>query len=168
MVKYMFDKEKGEDMSEKMEPILIEKAVGFFLENGMMGGIVQGHDVIKDCRVGSNLRVDFVAGDTCIETKVFTMKGRCTGMGMKSVLHSLALNKGNLKALQERYGRVILLAVCQEDMCRQMDVPSLYKGLREIIGEGIGHGIEIWISEIRTEPDGITLLSCKNAVAIND
>lgn len=165
MDRYLYNGESGEDISKRKGKAAIEKAVGFFLENNMMEKMAKGDCVAKNCRVSEGLRVDFASGDTCIEVKVLGTCGESTGgeenASAKAAQHfvaSLGRNKGNFDALQEHFNRTILLVVCQEGTCHQ-EMESLGGELKRMFKENMEHGMEIWISEVRLEEDGITLLS---------
>lgn len=159
LVKYMF--KKGEGNSEKINPMLIEKAVGFFLEKQMMGDIVQGCEIIKGYPISRDLRTDFVAGNTCIETRVLMRKQ--AGSDVRKLLHLLVSNKRNYNVLQEHYKRVVLLVVCEEGICDgQMGESSIYKKVGKIFEGELNQGIEVWISVVKYEEDGISLISCQN------
>lgn len=157
MVKYVY--EKGEGNSEKINPILIEKAIGFFLENQMMGDIVPSGEIQKEYLIPHNLRTDFVVGDTCIETKVLMRNGKQAGASLGNLLHLLASNKKNYNILQEHYKRVVLLVICEEDMYEQIKASSFSEGWRRNLDKELNQGVEVWISEIRIEADGIVLKS---------
>lgn len=157
MVKYVY--EKGEGNSEKINPILIEKAVGFFLENHMMGDIVPSGEIQKEYPITHNLRTDFVAGDTCIETKILMRNEKQTGVGLGNLLHLLASKKRNYNVLREHHKRVVLLVICEEDMYEQIKASSFSEGWRRSLDKELNQGVEVWISEIRIEADGIVLKS---------
>lgn len=160
-MKYMF--ENGE--AEKVNPILIDKAIGFFLENRMMGDILQGCKVQRECAAAPAIRADYVAEDTCIETKTFMKNSRPLEADLNSLLYPLDSNKRILNVLLEHYKRVILLVVCEEGVDDgSMEGFSLRKVLRDIFEEELNHGIEVWVSEVRIETDGIALLSCQKVV----
>lgn len=147
---------------------MIEKAVGYFLENNMMEKMVKADGLERDCRVLKGLRVDFTSGDTCIEVKVLGACGETFGeeenasakVAVRSSA-SLERNKGNLDVIQEHFNRTILLLVCQEGTCHQ-EMALLGKELKRIFKENLEHGMEIWISDVRLEEEGITLLSYQN------
>lgn len=161
MVKYVY--EKGEGNSEKINPFLIEKVIGFFLENQMMGDIVPSGEIQKEYPITHNLRTDFVVGDTCIETKVLMRKQ--AGMDVGNLLHLLVSNKRYYTVLQEHYKRVVLLVVCEEDVCEgQMGESSIYKEVGKNLEEELDQGVEVWISGIRIEKDGIVLVSYQKIV----
>lgn len=163
LVKYMFG--KGEGNAEKINPMLIEKAVGFFLENQMMGDIVPSAEIQKEYPITHDSRTDFVAGDTCIEIKI--LNGKQVGMNLRNLLHLLVSNKRNYNILQEHYRCVVLLVVCEEDVCDgQMGESSIYKEVGKIFEGELEHGVEVWISVIKYEEDGISLLSCQNIINI--
>lgn len=162
LVKYTF--EKGEGNSVKMTPILIEKAVKFFLEKQMMGDIIQRCEIKKE-PISHDLRTDFVAGNTCIETRVLMRKQE--GVDVRNLLHLLVSNKRNYNVLQEHYKRVILLVVCEEGVYEgQMGESSIYKEVGKIFEGELNHGVEVWISVIKYEADGISLISCQNLTNI--
>lgn len=159
-MKYVF--ENGEGNSEKMTPMLIEKAVGFFLENQMMGDIAHGGEFIK-APISHDLRTDFVVGDTCIEMKVLMSKQ--AEMNLGNLLHLLVPNKRYYTALKEHYKRVVLLVVCEEGACEgQMGESSIYKEVGKDLEEELEQGVEVWISGIRIEKDGIVLVSYQKIV----
>lgn len=168
MARYLYDRERGEGTSKKMGAIMIEKAVGYFLENNMMEKMVKADGLERDCRVLKGLRVDFTSGDTCIEVKVLGACGETFGeeenasakVAVRSSA-SLERNKGNLDVIQEHFNRTILLLVCQEGTCHQ-EMALLGKELKRIFKENLEHGMEIWISDVRLEEEGITLLSYQN------
>ena len=153
VMKYIF--ENGEENSEKITPMLIEKAVGFFLENQMMVDIVPSGEIQKEYPVAHNYRADFVAGDTCIESKVLMRNGKLSGMNLGNLLHLMVSNKRNYSVLREHYKRVVLLVICEEDIYEQI----WSKGLGKDLEEELDHGVEVWISGIRIEKDGIVLVS---------
>lgn len=155
LVKYMFG--KGEGNAEKINPMLIEKAVGFFLENQMMGDIVPSGEIQKEYPITHDSRTDFVAGDTCIEIKI--LNGKQVGMNLRNLLHLLVSNKRNYNILQEHYRRVVLLVICEEDMYEQIKTSSFSEGWRRNLDKELNQGVEMWISEIRIEADGIVLKS---------
>lgn len=155
LVKYIF--ENGEGNAERISPMLIEKAVGFFLENHMMCNIVPSGEIQKEYPIAHDLRTDFVVGDTCIETKVLMRKQ--AGMDVGNLLHLLVPNKRYYNVLQEHYKRVVLLIICEEDMHEQIEASSWSKGLGKDLEEELDQGVEVWISEIRIETDGIVLMS---------
>lgn len=160
VLKYMFN--NGEGNAERISPILIEKAVGFFLENQMMGDIVQGCEIKKET-ISHDLRTDFVTGDTCIEMKVLMRKQ--AGMNLGNLLHLMVSNKRNYSVLQEHYKRVVLLVVCEEGACEgQMGESSIYKEEGKNLEEKLDQGVEVWISSIRIEKDGIVLVSYQKIV----
>ncbi|MCM1219777.1 MAG: hypothetical protein NC548_35290 [Lachnospiraceae bacterium] len=162
-MKYMFENGEG----EKVNPILIDKAIGFFLENQMMGDILRGK-IQKGYVAAPNVRADYVAGNICIETKIFMKDSRPMEANLKSLLYSLDSNKRTLDALLKHYKRVVLLIVCEEGVDDgSMEGFSLRKVLRNIFEEELDHGIEVWISEVRIETDGIALLSCQKVVPLN-
>lgn len=168
MARYLYDRELGEGISKKMGAIMIEKAVGYFLENNMMEKMVKVDCLEKDCRVLKGLRVDFASGDTCIEVKALEACGETLGEEENASAKaaacsaaSLERNKGNLDAIQEHFNRTMLLIVCQEGTCHQ-EMALLGKKLKQIFKENMKHGMEIWISDVRMEEEGITLLSYQN------
>lgn len=159
-MKYMF--ENGEGNAERISPILIEKAIGFFLENQMIVDIVPGCENKKE-PISHDLRTDFVVGDTCIEMKVLMSKQ--AGADVGNLLHLLVPNKEYYAALKEHYKRVVLLVVCEEGACEgQMGESSIYKGVGKNLDEELDQGVEVWISGIRIEKDGIVLVSCQKIV----
>lgn len=163
-MKYMFENEEGN--SEKGNPILFDKAIGFFLENQMMGDILQG-GIQKGYAVAPNVRADYVAGDVCVETKIFMDNNRPMEARLESLLHSIDSNKRTLDALLKHYKRVVLLVVYEEGMADgSMEGSSLCKGLGKIF-KGEMDGIEVWVSKVRIEMDGIALLSVQKVVPLD-
>ena len=169
MAKYLCDRGVGEGRPKKTGAFMMEKAVGFFLENHMLGEMVKADGLIKNCPVLKRVRADYVAGDTCIEVKVLErckkMIGEDRSAPAQSVLRSIASferGRGNLEALQEHFERVILLIVCEEGALERTGMVSLGEELKRGFKESMDNGLEIWISEVKLEEDGITLLSYQN------
>lgn len=142
-----------------IQPVLLEQAIGSFMENHQMEGIT------GDCRCANRLTdtrdtgFDFETGNVCIEIKVFMPvtvgTGSCTWKSFHEAVKQITRHCNN-PAVKEKGKRILLLTVCQDgtDQMQPMEDGSIKDELKK----AVGMGVEFWIAETKTEEDGISLL----------
>ena len=165
MLKYKIDGKLMEGTPVRVWPRLLEQAVGFFLENHLMEKMVHGDDITTNDIVCKKLRVDFLAKETCIETKVplstWLPKGEA-GYTRPSDLATLIRFRDRCIALQKHFRRVILLIILPDGGIEQTERESLFARLREAYQEEICRGLEIWSASLELQDDGIALVDYHN------
>lgn len=142
-----------------IQPVLLEQAIGFFMENNQMEGMA------GDCRCAGRLTdtrdtgFDFETENVCIEIKVLMPvtvgTGSCTWKSFHEAVKQITGHCNN-PSVKEKGKRILLLTVCQ-DGTGQMQ-PMEDGSIKDELKKAMGMGIEFWIAETKTEEDGISLL----------
>jgi len=163
VVAFSFDKA---DKKEKdwicTQPILLEKAIGFFIENHQM------ESISRACKCASRLAdtrdsgFDIETEDVEIEIKVplFVPKNGTMWKGFSQAVKQM-ISYCNSSCAKDKGKRVVLLIICQQGTghIQSMTNRSLKE---ELLKKAVDMGIEFWMAETKTEEDGISLISYQN------
>ena len=140
-------------------PVLLEQAIGFFIENHQM------ESMTGDCRCANRLTntrdigFDFETENVCIEIKVLIPitvgTGSCTWKSFHEAVKQM-IGHCNNPAVKEKGKRILLLAVCQDGTGQ---IQSMEDGsIKDELKKAVSMGVEFWMAETKTKEDGISLL----------
>lgn len=144
-----------------VNPMLMEQAVGFFLEHHQMEKMVTGYKtVIRETFA------DFVVDDICIIELRLPRTAVKKDAGSYVVATSLFQSAGNLKKSLDRIiqhseiKRVILLILLPYKGDSLLKT-AMREEIRQVLEEASAKGltVEFWTAEMQFEADGISLLS---------
>ena len=129
-----------------IQPVLLEQAIGSFMENHQMEGIT------GDCRCANRLTdtrdtgFDFETENVCIEIKVFMPvtvgTGSCTWKSFHEAVKQITRHCNN-PAVKEKGKRILLLTVCQDgtDQMQSMEDGSIIDELKKLWAWGLNSGL---------------------------
>lgn len=165
-VAFSFDKA---DKKEKdwicTQPALLEQAIRFFIESHQM------ESMSKACRCAGRLTdarnsgVDIETEDEKIEIKVPLIVSRakgsdnCIRTGFRQAAKQI-VGYYNSSYAKEKGKRIVLLMVCQYGTGHIQAM--LDRKTKEELKKAVSMGIEFWIAETKTAPDGVSLISYQN------
>lgn len=146
-----------------INPMLIEQAVGFFLENHQMQRMVGHCNYVNKVSVATagKGRPGFQVGNAWVEVR--NLGRRSSGLAQESLVLSIKQVEKycqKLSAMQEATERMILLLICQDGT--QDKMLSFIEKASDEIKNAVGTGVEIWIAEMQIDADGISLLTYQN------
>ncbi len=146
-----------------INPLLFEHAVCYFLENHYMADMIGGHGNVSRLSGVRGSGFDLGTENAGIEIKVpFVIPDRTGSCPWKSFLSSVNQITGycNNPSVKEKGKRILLLTVCQHGTAQ---IQFMTDGsVKEELKRAVSMGVEFWIAEIKTEPDGISLMSHQN------
>lgn len=161
-----YDNKDGKREWICIHPILLEQAVGFFLENHHMENMVGNCEHVNKMSTATAgmCRPDFQADDTWIEVRILEKNTRNPdGFNQGSLASSIRQVEKycqQLSDMKETVERMILLLICQAGTEEEH---VLFKGkINEEIKKAVENGMEIWNAEMQFDADGIELLSYQN------
>ena len=149
-----------------INPVIIEDALEYFLSNHYMEEMVSG---CMRGRAGGRGRTgpDFISGDAWIETNVPDAILNAAGDGWiqaRSLIvaaEKAARFKKMISGMESENKRFILLTAFQHGLNDRME-GFLCRELSRLFGADLQENTEFWATDLRLEPDGITLLSYQN------
>lgn len=142
-----------------VQPVLMEKAVAYFLESGWMGDITGEHSHVARLPEGGKCKVDFGTGSVCIEVKIsMPLSGRTGSCEEKSIISAADYLLKHSREMQESGKRMVCLFVTQHGVGQQpLSVPG--RKTKDRLKKAAESGVEFWVAETGMEADGISLLS---------
>lgn len=142
-----------------IQPVFLEQAIEFFMENYQM------ESMTGDCKCAERLPdtkdsgFDFETKNTLVEIKVLIPvtdgTHTCIWKGFHQAVKQM-IGFSNNFAGRDKAKRIILLTICQDGT---EQIKFMADGNIEELGKAVKAGIEFWIAETKTNPDGIELLS---------
>ncbi len=152
--------------------ILSNRLVEYFLETHQMDEMISEYtDIKREVELGIS-KLDFLVGDTYLEVKT-----PLTSLNVKYGDHiktkkvtPFSSTDRFVKHINELAGslaeneRAIMLTVHQYKVTeRKPHLKSThYEEVKAAITDAIDKGLETWMVDMRFEPDGVSLISCKN------
>ena len=144
-------------------PVLLEQAIGFFIENHQM------ESMSGTCRCASRLAdardsgFDFETEDAEIEIKVLLIvpntkePSNCIWPGFRQAVKQM-IGYCDSSYAKQKGKRIELLTICQHGTSH---IQAMTNGSikEELLKKAVSMGIEFWIAETKINPDGIELLS---------
>lgn len=165
VVAVLFDdlRREGKDWIS-VNPMLMEQAVGFFLEHHQMERMVNNYEAVMRGRIA-----DYVIDDVCIIELRLPWASVKKDTGSYVVTASLPQSAEHLKKsldriiLHSEIKRVILLILLPYKGDSLIKT-AMREEIRQVLEEASAKGltVEFWTAEIQFEADGISLLSYEN------
>lgn len=142
-----------------VQPVLMEKAAVYFLENGWMGDITGEHSHAARLPEGGKCRVDFNTGSVCIEVKIsMPVSGSAASRTEDGISSAADYLLKHSREMQESGKRMVCLLVMQHGLHQQLlSVPG--RKTKDRLKKAAESGVEFWVAETGMEADGISLLS---------
>lgn len=148
-----------------LRPMVYEEAFGFFLEQYMRGKLIREYNVIRKCSGQGQIRCDYIVGDgdAAIEIKpivpvISAHKGNIqTKLPARSADY-FGTCFDHLTAVKDIAKRKILVIICPYGIKEEI---LDYCG-EEILKSAKENGVEIWLTEMLVDADGIELASYQN------
>lgn len=142
-----------------VQPVLMEKAVAYFLESGWMGDITGEHSHVARLPEKGKCKVDFDTGSVCIEVKIsMPLSGRTGSCEEKSIISAADYLLKHSREMQESGKRMVCLLVMQHGL-HQQPLSVSGRKTKDRLKKAAESGVEFWVAEIGMEADGIRLLS---------
>ena len=152
--------------------ILSNKLVAFFLETHQLDNMVSNYDSIKrEVNLGIS-KLDFLVGNTYLEVKTpLTTLNVKYGNNIKtkdvtpfSSTDRFTKHINELAGSLDKNERAIMLTVHQYEITERKEhlKSTNYELVKSTIDRAVEKGLETWMIDMKFEPDGVSLLSCKN------
>ena len=168
VVAVMFDDlcKEGKDWIG-ISPMLMEQAVGYFLDNHKMEKMISGYKSVVRGKGSGSFRADFTLDDVCIVEIKIPFVGIADACGSYAKLIPMAKSferyvKGiiGISDAQSQIQKIIcifLLSYKGDGSLRLALNEKIKQELDEILGNGIK--VEFWSAEMGIDQNGINLLS---------
>lgn len=154
-----------------INPLLFEHAVCYFLENHYMEDMTGDHGNVSRLSDTRDSGFDIETENAGIEVKVPLVipnrTGSCAWKSFHQAVKQIIRYCSN-SAVKEKSKRILLLTVCQHGTGQMQ---SMADGrIKDELKKAVSMGIECWIAETKTGPDGISLMSHQNFtdIMLND
>ncbi len=152
--------------------ILSNRLVEYFLETHQMDEMISDYaDIKREVELGIS-KLDFLVGSTYLEVKtpLTTLNVRYGDHIKTKKVTPFSSTDRFVKHINELAGslsdneRAIMLTVHQYEVTeRKPHLKSIhYEEVKATITEAIDKGLETWMIDMKFEPDGVSLISCKN------
>ena len=142
-----------------IQPVFLEQVIGVFLEKHQMEDMVKDYGNISRVTDTKDSGFDFESENVCMEIKVpipvAVGTDSCTWNSFHQAVKQM-IGYRNSSYCKGKGKRIILLTICQHGT-RQ--IQSMIDGSIEELEKATKAGIEFWIAETKTGPDGVELLS---------
>ena len=152
--------------------ILSNRLVEFFLQTHQLDNMVGKFDDIKrEVKLGIS-KLDFLVGNTYLEVKTpLTTLNVKYGKNIKtkpvtpfSSTDRFVKHINELAGSLKNHERAILLTVHQYKITERKEhlKSTNYELVKKTLEKAMKKGVETWMLDMKFEPDGVSLLSCKN------
>ena len=146
-----------------IQPVLLEQAIGSFMENHQM------EDITGDCRCANRLTdtkdtgFDFETENAMVEIKIpLVVPDGTDSFIWKGFYHIVRQMAGycNSSYCEDKGKRNILLTIYQHGTKHIFAMVN--ENTKKELEKAVRVGVEFWIAETKTEEDGISLMSYQN------